>query len=384
MLAGCSLQLSLALSGAPLMAAAQEPAFHYRAPGTDQVTVLRDVAFGAGPTQRVDVYRLPGARPGATVIVFNGSVGQRGGAWLAGWGRTIAARGLVAFVPDLRRDSLAADWAALVNYVSRNAGRHGADAAAVAVLAGSGNVFDALPLVERTGPPTVHAAVMLYGAAPVRALRRDLPLLLVRAGLDRPDLNRQIDALVALALSQNAPVSVLNHHGGRHAFEMVDASPATVAAITQVVDFLASATRPEYLAAVRDATVEATAAGHVVRREFAPAAEAYRTLVDRRPNDATLRLSYGEALLGAGQFAAACSEFEKLRDAGLGPRDLSLPAARACLANGDPDAAIAWLQRIPRRFLPPSVRTDTAFASLRGRPAFEALFQEPPARPPGG
>jgi len=39
-------------------------------------------------------------------------------------------------------------------------------------------------------------------------------------------------------------------------------------------------------------------------------------MVAARPDDARLRLAYGEALLGDGQAATACSEFDKLRDKG--------------------------------------------------------------------
>jgi len=76
-------------------------------------------------------------------------------------------------------------------------------------------------------------------------------------------------------------------------------------------------------------------------------------MVAARPDDARLRLSYGEALLGSGQAAAACSEFDTLRDRGLGYRDLGRPAARACMQKGDPDEAITWLRSIPPRYLPP-------------------------------
>jgi len=82
----------------------------------------------------------------------------------------------------------------------------------------------------------------------------------------------------------------------------------------------------------------------------------------------------GEALLGAGQYAAACSELEKLKGKVLGPRDLGLPAARACMQKGDAEAAIAWLKTIPTRFLPPQVQNETVFAPLQSREDFKALF----------
>ena len=104
------------------------------------------------------------------------------------------------------------------------------------------------------------------------------------------------------------------------------------------------------------------------------AAGEYASMVAARPDDARLRLAYGEALLGDTQYAAACAEFDRLRDKGLGYRDLGLPAARACLGKGDPQAAVAWLRTIPPQFLPSSVQQDPSFAALKDREDFKALF----------
>ena len=93
------------------------------------------------------------------------------------------------------------------------------------------------------------------------------------------------------------------------------------------------------------------------------------------PDDFATQKAYGEALLGDGQFALACGEFDQLRDKGLGYRDLGLPAARACLQKGDAEAAVAWLRSIPQRFLPADLQTDPVFAPLRPREDFQALFR---------
>ena len=112
----------------------------------------------------------------------------------------------------------------------------------------------------------------------------------------------------------------------------------------------------------------------VATGDFARAAASYAELVKNKPDDARLGLSYGEALLGSSQFGAACAQLGKLKGKGLGPRDLGLPAARACMRSGDADTALAWLKSIPQRFLPQDVERDPIFAPLQTRPEFKALF----------
>ena len=145
--------------------------------------------------------------------------------------------------------------------------------------------------------------------------------------------------------------------------------------ILDTVEFVRRATSASYQSALRASLPEATAAGYVQTGKFREAAATYGAMVAAHPDDARLRLAYGEALLRDGQAAVACREFDTLRDKGLGYRDLGLPAARACLQKGDADAAIAWLRSIPARYLPASTAEDPAFAALRDRPDFRALFE---------
>ena len=262
-------------------------------------------------------------------------------------------------------------------YLTSRGASVGVNKDAIAVYAGSGNVFTALPLVEDPKLTTVKAAVMYYGEAPITEFRRDLPVLYVRAGLDRPSVNEEIAKLATLAVAQNAPVTLVNHASGYHGFEMFNDDDATREVMEQTIAFVRRATSPAFQAAIRRGVPEATAAGHVQVRDFAKAVPIYADLVAARPDDARLRLSYGEALLGNTQYAEACGELEKLKGKGLGPRDLGLPAARACMLKGDADAAIGWLKTIPTRFLPAAVQDEAVFAPLKSREDFRALF---PAR----
>jgi dienelactone hydrolase len=365
---------------APAASRAQPPRFVL--PPAGAVAETTDVRYGSADTLalRMDVYRPAGATaaPRPALVFFNRAVGaaQRNAfnGFYRGWARAAASRGLVAIVPDLRGGHEGADYRSLIEYLTQNAARLGIAENAVTVYAGSGNVFAALPLLQEYTAPAVRAAVLYYGAAPVTRFRLDLPILWVRAGLDRPPLNADIARLAALAVSQNAPVTLLNHPTGHHGFEALDDDDVTRDVIEQTIAFAHRVTAPSYRAALRAGLREATAAGHVQSGAYGEAAAAYAELVRGRPDDAALRLAYGEALLGGGRFADACAEFERLRGKGLGPRDLGLPAARACLQKGDPDAAVAWLRSIPTRFLPPDVQREPVFAPLRERADFRALF----------
>ena len=371
------------IAAAAVTLSAQQPRFVLSAPA-GSFTVTNNVQYGTADTAtlRMDVYRPVGAsNRSPALIFFNQAVGeQRASGFYVDWARAAASKGLVAIVPDLHgNDGSVRDFQQLINHLGERASSYGIDRDAIAVYAGSGNVYTAFPVVEDPKQTMVKAAVMFYGTAPIKEFRRDLPLLYVRAGLDRPSVNGDvtsgITALAALAIAQNAPITVLNHPIGHHAFEMIDDDAATRDVIERTIDFVKRSTAAPYQAALRNALPEASAAAHVIAEDFHSAASEFASVLASRPDDIRLRLSYGEALLGDKQYASACSEFDRLRGKGLGPRDLGLPAARACLLKGDSAAAVAWLQTIPKRFLPASIQQDSAFAPLRNRADFRALFQ---------
>ena len=157
----------------------------------------------------------------------------------------------MAILPDLRDESFEKDLDALIAHLTANASSLGIDRERIALYAGSGNVYRALPLVQSPKQTTIKAAVMYYGSAQVTEFRRDLPILMVRAGLDRPPVNRAITELVTLASNQNAPVTLLNYPGGHHAFEIVDDEDATRDVIDSTIDFVKRMTAPAYQASLR-------------------------------------------------------------------------------------------------------------------------------------
>jgi hypothetical protein len=357
---------------------AQPMRFFYPPAASGAVTVSRAVPIGVSGLT-MDIHRPAGANRLPALIFFNLTFGppEPDDPFYTPWAQAAAINGVVGIRPVIRSDSARQDFMRALDYVTAHASDYGIDPNAIAVYAGSGNVYTALPIVEDPTTTRVKAAVMFYGTGPVTQFRRDLPLLFVRAGLDRPGVNTNLVQLASLALSQNAPISVMNDAGGHHGFEIVDDDAATRDAIERTIDFVKRATAPAYQAALRTSMPEITASAHVSTRNFAAAAAIYRDLVNATPEDSRLRLSYGEALLGDAKFAEACAQLAQLRGKGLGYRDLGVPAARACAQAGDQDAAVGWLKSIPSQFRPRDLETDAAFTSLRGRADFRALFTPP-------
>lgn len=356
---------------------AQEMRFFYPAPAATTFQAIKDVQYGTSGTDplRLDVYRPAGPGVHPTLIFSNLAYGpQRSGAFYVNWAQIAASKGLTAIVPDLRAESYVDDMVKLLDYLTSDGSlANGIDRDAIAVYAGSGNVSRTLPFVQNARSKMIRAAVMYYGAAEVKEYRADLPILFVRAGLDRPALNQAITRIVSEAVTQNAPWTLLNHPGGRHAFEIRNDDEATRRIIDDTLAFVKSATSQSYQTALRNALAEATAAGHVTAGRSTEAVTAYASLVKHKSDDPTLHLAYGEALLADKQFAAACAEFEKLKGKSLGPRDLGIPAARACFQKGDVEAALAWIRGIPQQYRP-NLLDDPMFTSIREREEFKALF----------
>ena len=255
----------------------------------------------------------------------------------------------------MRDDSFEKDFDALIAHLTANASSLGIDRDRIALYAGSGNVSRALPLVQNPKQTVVRAAVMYYrfGAGQRVPARPSDPhgargprsaTCQSRDRRPRHTGSEPERAAYAAQLRRWSP-----------AFEIVDDEDATRDVIDTTIEFVKRRTAPTYQASLRRALPEATAAAHVASGNFAAAAASYAELVKVKPDDARMRLSFGEALLGASQFAEACTELEKLKGKGLGPRDLGVPVARACMQKGDAEAALL-AQIDPAAFSPAQSR----------------------------
>ena len=365
-------------------AAAQQPRFNYPEPPRTAVRLMSDIPFAtAGATTlSMDVYRpATSAAPAPALIFFRDSdpgrpTVRQSDEPLKSWARVAAAQGIVAIIPDLRSGSAPEDLRLLLPHLVSRASHYGVDRERLVLFAASGPAAEALPAVEDPRQTAIRAAVIYYGVANVTTFRVDLPVLWVRAGLDHAGMNREIVRLTALAASQNAPVTLLNHHTGHHAFEVVDDDAATRRVIDQTIAFVKDATEPSYQAAIRSRHLDAVAAGLLSVGNYREASLTLAELMKQRPADGRVRFAHAQALLGDRQFAAACAEFRSFTPPNF---EAIMPGTRSCVLAGTPDTAIVWLQRFRRdwmqsEYLRP-LRTDSVFAPLWARAEFQALFR---------
>lgn len=179
--------------------------------------------------------------------------------WSRSWARLLALAGLAAVVPTNRHPLL--DTLELVAVIGAQGGSWGLDAERLGVLASSGSGPLALELMAAgsfraaallypflLSPPEttmVEDAARTWGFTPPAAGRSisDLPgptaLLVVRAGHDEtPGLLTALDYFVSEALSHDHALTMIQHAGAPHAFDLFDDSEATRLVVTHVLDFM--------------------------------------------------------------------------------------------------------------------------------------------------
>ena len=244
--------------------------------GMAAVAVQRDIAYGpADRGLRFDVYYPPdethdGRWP--AVIIVAGypetlephptSLRYKEIGWTVSMCQLIAVSGMVAIAYTNREP--VADLEALLEHVHESAESLRIDPARVGLVAVSGNVPTALNTVMQHASRTPTCAVFGYGclldldgatdvadaarqfgfANPCvgrtfTELRRDVPLLITRAGCDQfPAMNASIDRFIRQGLIENLPITFVNHASGPHAFDLVDETRASRNIVRQTLRFL--------------------------------------------------------------------------------------------------------------------------------------------------
>ena len=106
-------------------------------------------------------------------------------------------------------------------------------------------VFGCGCLLDLDGATDVVDAARQFGFAnpgagrTIANLRRDVPLLITRAGRDQfPAMNASIDNFIRQGLKETLPITFVNHAEGPHAFDLFDDSRTSRDILRQTLRFL--------------------------------------------------------------------------------------------------------------------------------------------------
>jgi len=247
----------------------------YEIPGMESAVVRRDVPYGTAGAAAgtMDLYYPSAAASGATLPAIVAVLGYpprdpnpfgcafKEMEWSVSWGRLMAASGIVSIFYTNR--SPEADLRTLLGHIREHAESLGIDRRRIGLFASSGSGPLALSTViaergnlacaalcypltlDAGGSTAVAESAATWGfvnptaGKSVSDLPPDVPLFVARAGQDEfPHLNEALDQFVTDALACDLPVTVVNHAGAPHAFDLVHDSDATREIIRQLLRFL--------------------------------------------------------------------------------------------------------------------------------------------------
>ena len=365
-----------------LVAQPAQPGLVVPAPPADSVEVRADsFVTASGARRRIDVYRPRGAAGALPVVVFVNAVAPQLREWrgYVEWARLVTRRGVAGVLYEAQGATAAADLAALLDALGARGAALGVDGANVVLWAASANGAVGTPAALDARNRAVRGYVLYYGVGDAGASPRlDVPVLVARAGLDAPPLNRGLDALVARLVGAGVPLTLVNHAAGRHGFDLFDDTPATAAVVAQTLDFIAATADRRVQTAIADGAREARGAAALHGERWSEAIAVYRDLVRERAPSTHLYLQLGRALLGGGEPAAALDALDRAGALGpAGPRDLGYPGARAARRAGQRARAVEWLRWAITNG-PPQLRQEIA-ADAELAPLLPEVGTTPPS-----
>lgn len=147
--------------------------------------------------------------------------------WSISMAQLIAASGLAAITYANRQP--APDVAAVVGHVTEKLGSR------IALWATSGHGPVAISALDRVVCGVLSNPI----TEGVTTLAPGVPVFVIRSGKDEtPGLNTSLDRFIALAISQNQPMTLVNHAEAPHSFELYDNSEAARLILRQALEFL--------------------------------------------------------------------------------------------------------------------------------------------------
>ena len=356
--------------------------FVYTLPATEKIAVQSDIQYSRSQNTQLkfNLYRLSKTeKPLPLPVVVLPRPGEKESFYVQEWSKLFAASGFAAISYLGLRENQTKSFDELMAYLRANKTALGIDPENVVIHTSSGLVNIGLPLAMDQQRTYLKAAVIYFGITEVKEIRPDLPLLIVRAGLDSANTNKKIDNLIIRLLSANTPVEIINYPGGHHPFEVSDDNDFSRNVIARTLEFMQRAVAPGMRQAILSNLDEAKAAGAVTSGEWKTAIALYEDLVQRKPNDSEMVRLLADAYYGNQNYSRALQFYEQALTMGsVRVFHISYPAAIASLKLNNKEGAYRWLERLVKTGFPRSnLTTDPNFEPLKNEPRFLALIEKP-------
>ncbi len=249
-------------------------------PDTERVRLRQDVVYKTAGTLELtlDVYYPNDATttPRPAVVFLHGDAApeivRNAKEWpqYVRWGERVASAGLIGVVANHRStergtklEEAAQDVDDVIAFVRKQAADLAIDPDRLCLWTCSAGGPVTLRSVLRDTPRFVRAVVAYYCLLDLRHLKTKFAgstletlqafspsyhlsqskghvpaMLVVRAGRDSADINTSIDNFVALALTKNIPLEVVNHPTARHAFDVHENDRQSLAILERTVAFM--------------------------------------------------------------------------------------------------------------------------------------------------
>lgn len=219
-------------------------------------TVQYPTINGTSDTLPMDIFYPPDRKPGEllpAVVLVNGFPNnpfsnKRTFPPFQSWGRFIAASGLIAVAYDTRNEN---DLEAVINYIQQKGADLGIDSSKLGFWSTSSSGGLASNFAFQEGREYMKFAVFYYawimtpdnferdfedasckqigclGAqlSDVKQLRTDLPLFVVRPGIDHPHNLAIVDHFAELAKEAGVPLTLIRFDQGKHQFDWSEITP---------------------------------------------------------------------------------------------------------------------------------------------------------------
>lgn len=154
------------------------------------------------------------------------------------WARLVASKGFIAVNHTSTWENRFSNLSDLLDFLHKNGQNYGVNGNQIALWACSGNVTAAYPQVMDVTKSYVKGLVFYYGLpADPDPPRQDVPMLLVRAGLDSYSLNTKIDHFLQEAMLTDIPLEFINHLEGYHGFDIFNDTERSKQIIEQTIAF---------------------------------------------------------------------------------------------------------------------------------------------------